>query len=351
MSNKIKVRRGTDTARQSATIDNYEIHYSTGNTGDGQAERLWVADSNASNATSNDLLIGPYEFVSGHSQITVSTDYTTGRVSIGYQDAASFNPSQSLTAVASTYANNSTIEAGDTFGGNHTLTVTTGTGSNEVLIDQAGYTYDSLTGYFASPLNLPDGITLASGSQSLSWAQSVATPSGFSTSSINDRRTGVVIFCNPASGSGFSQDSSTKYFNWGWRVAGFLSTTDYTSSPTTAQILSTSGSNLNQFNVVQQTPTNATTRNWVLPNDGSQWYPYLVHSCSPNGGSDDFGWTPSATVVGSGSIGLSEVTDLSSDVVIGSLGGQANTKYYRVWRVGGASGYYGDGSTLSLSIS
>jgi hypothetical protein len=360
MSNRIKVKRGSDTARQSATLQEGEIHYSTGNaSGAGRPERLWISDSSAASANSGDLLVGPFEFVSGDSRITVATDYQTGKVTIGYLDAASWNPSQTLTAVASTYSNNATIEAGDTFGGPHTLTVTTGGGANEVKIDRAGYTQGANTAYFASPLNAIDGNVLASGSATLSYATSFPTPSAFKLSDLGTRRIKIRVFCDPPTASGQSQDASDLYFNYGWRVRGFISTDLYNPSnlPTPTQIVSTSGANRSQFNVIQQTPTSAATRSYVLPNDGQQWHCYLVHSCSPDATGDLFGWTPSATVVGSGAISLTEVTDLvNADIVsVGSsgtnLGGQPTNKYYRIWRFGGTSGYFGDGSTLQFSIS
>lgn len=363
MPNKIRVRRGTDAQRTAATnIDNYEIHYSTGNAGDGRPERLWIADSAATAGNSGDLLVGPFSFHSGSNQITVSTDYQTGRVTIGYQDAATFAPSRSVTRVASTYSNNSTIEVGDAFTGSHTFTVTVGSGSNEIGIDRAGFTYLSNTTNFASPLNAIDGLLLNSGSQSLSWAQSLSAPANFSIANIANRRRVVTIFTDPPAGSGFSQTSSTANFDFGWRVRGFVSTTLYNaqSLPTVAQVTSTSGANISRFNEIQQTPTSATVRNYLLPNDGQQWHCYLVHSCDPVEGSpvaDGYGWTPSATVVGSGAIALTEVTDLANqDLLIcgagqSNLGGQTTSqKIYRIWRFGGQTGFFGDGSTLSFSI-
>lgn len=355
MPNKIKIRRGTDANRTGATtIQDYEVHYSTSNSGTGRPERLWVADSAAAARNSDDLLIGPFEFVSGDSRIGVTTDYVNGRVTISYVDAATFNPSRSLTAVASTYSNNDTIEVGDTFGGPHSLTVGIGGGANEVKIDRAGYTYNSSTSYFASPLNALDGTVLNSGTQSLSWSQSISVPAGFAISNLNNRRVPVTLTCDPPTASGFSAASSTLYFNFGWRLRGFISTTLHNSSslPTAANITSTSGSHISRFNAISQTPTSATQYNWLLPNDAQQWHVYLVHTCSPDTSGDLFGWTPAATVVGSGAIGLTEVTNIvAGDYVTGNIGGQSTTKYYRVWRVGGTSGYYGDGSTLQLSIS
>lgn len=354
MPNKIKVRRGTDAQRQGATtLDNYEVHYSTGNSSNGRPERLWVADSAAgAHANSGDVLIGPYEFLSGDSRIGVTTDYATGRVIISYVDAATFGPSRSITQVASTYSNNSTIEVGDVFGGPHSLTVGVGGGANEVKPDRAGYTYSGSTAYFASPLNAIDGTLLNSGTQSLSWSQSISAPANFSLS--GSRNVPVTLFVDPPAASGFSQVSSNFNFAFGWRVRGFISTTLYTPVllPTAANITSTSGSNISRFNAVQQTPTSTTQRDYLLPNDGQQWHAYLVHTCSPDASGDLYGWTPSATVVGSGAISLTEVTAITAgDYVEGNIGGQATTKYYRVWRFGGTTGFFGDGSTLSFNIS
>lgn len=361
MSNKIKVRRGSDADRKNATtIQDYEIHYSTANSdGAGRPERLWVADSNAAAGNSQDLLVGPFEFVSGDARITVNTDYQTGRVTIGYLDAATWNPSQSVTRVASTYSNNSTIEAGDSFGGPHTLTVTTGSGANEIRIDRAGYTFNNAFAYFASPLDAIDGNVLASGSANLSWSQNIATPAGFSIANLDTRRVKVRVFADPPAGSGFSQDGSDHYFGFGWRLRGFVSTQAFSSAtlPTVSQITSTSGSNLSRFNSIVQTPTTATQYNYALPNDGQKWFPYLVHTCAPDPSGDLYGWEPSVSVVGSGPIGISEVTQLTSAevVVVGAsgqnLGGQSVAKAYRVWRIGSSDGYTGNGSTLQFIIS
>lgn len=363
MANKIRVKRGTDLARKGANPDQYEIHYSTQNGDDGRPERLWVTDSSSATANAGDVLIGPYEFVSGDPRIGVTTDHVNGTVSIAYVDEATWNPSQSLTEVASGYSNNSTIEAGDTFNGPHTITVTTGSGANEVKIDRAGFINGAATTYFASPLDEIDNNVLASGSASYSWSQSIATPTAFEIANIATRRYDITVFCDPEQGSGQSRDQSTQRFNWGWRIAGFVSTSAYTSLslPTASQIVSTSGSNINQFNTVRQTPTSAFQEGFTLPNDGQFWYPYLVHTCSPEDVAgtyeDAFGWTPSATLVGSGSVGLTEITDLAAGDLIFTatngtqIGGQANAKTYRMWRIGGASGYYGDGSTLLFSFS
>lgn len=355
MSNKIRVRRGSDTERKSATtIDDYEIHYShTNSDGEGRPERLWVADSASAAGNSQDVLVGPYEFVSGDPRISVDADYTTGRVTIGYQDAATYNPTQSLSATAATYSANSVIEVGDSFGSSHTLTVANGSGANETRIDRAGYIFNNSTAYFASPLNAIDGVLLTSPSQSLSWTQTIAAPSNFSISSLANRRKSIQIFCDPPAGSGFNQDSSTSYFNWGWRVRGFASTTAYSTSllPTASDITSTSGSNISMFNAIQQTPTSATVRTWTLP-AGGPWFLYLVHTCSPDSSGDLYGWTPTATLVGSGAVSVTEVTDIAAGDFVqanGTIGGQTTTKYYRVWRIGVASGYAGNQS-WSFSI-
>jgi len=355
MANKIKVRRGTDTQRTSATtLEDHEIHYSTGNAGDGRPERLWIADSAAgAHANSGDVLIGPFRFAGGSSgRIVVDADYQTGDVVIDYQDAATFNPSSSLSAAASTYSTNAIVEAGDSFTGPHTISVVQGSGGNEVAIDRASVSYLGSTTNFASPLNAIDGSTAASGS--LSWSQSIATPSSFSISSIGSRRTGISVAMDPEQGSSFSADTETRYFNFGWRVRGFIATTQYSAlSLPSSTVVTGSGS---QFNDVVQTPSNAFTKSWVLP-AGSSWYLYFLHTCSPDGspGSvvDDYGWTPTFTLVGSGQVGFVEVTDLVEGDLYdtgtgGNIGGQSNGKSYRIWR---SPFTYAGGQTITLQIS
>ena len=103
------------------------------------------------------------------------------------------------------------------------------------------------------------------------------------------------------------------------------------------------------FNAVMQTPTASTVRTWTLP-AGGPWYIYLVHSCSPDASGDEYGWTPTATLVGSGAVSVSEVTDIANgDFVTGNIGGQSTTKYYRVWRIGASTGYAG-GQSWSFAI-
>ena len=355
MANKIKVRRGTDVQRTGATtLEDHEIHYSTANAGDGRPERLCVADSSAgAHANSGDVLIGPFRFEGGASgRIVVNADYQTGQVVIDYQDAATYSPSSSLTAVASTYSNNASVEAGDTFTGPHTISVAKGSGGNEVLIDRASVTYLGSTTNFASPLNAVDGATAATGS--LSWSQSIPTPANFSIGNIADRRAAVTVTMDPAQGSGFSADAEARYFNFGWRVRGFVATTQYSSlSLPNSTVVTGSGS---QFNDVVQTPTTAFTKSWTLPS-GSNWYLYFLHSCSPDGSpgsiTDEFGWTPTFTLVGSGQVGFVEVTDLAEGDLYqtgtgGNVGGQSAAKTYRLWR---SPFTYAGGQTITLQIS
>ena len=55
--------------------------------------------------------------------------------------------------------------------------------------------------------------------------------------------------------------------------------------------------------------------------------------------------------MGSGAIGMTEVTDLAEgELLMGSLGGQPSSKSYRVWRIGSESGYFGAGQSLTFSI-
>lgn len=355
MPNKIKVRRGSDAQRTSSTtIEDHEIHYSTGNAGDGRPERLWIADSSAgAHANSGDVLVGPFRFAAGASgRILVNADYQTGQVVIDYQDAATFSPSATLSAVASTYSGGATVEVGDAFTGPHTVSVAKGAGGNEVLIDRASVAYLASTTNFASPLNAVDGSTAASGS--LSWSQSIPTPSGFSIGNVADRRVAVTVTMDPAQGSGFAADAEVKHFNFGWRVRGFIATTQYSAlSLPNSTVVAGTGS---QFNDVIQTPTTAFTRSWTLP-AGSSWYLYLMHTCGPQGSpgsvTDAYGWTPTFTLVGSGQVGFVEVTDLVEGDLYetgtgGNVGGQSVAKSYRLWR---SPFTYAGGQTITLQIS
>jgi hypothetical protein len=348
-ANSILPKRGDESQRLTTTkIAENEIHVSKNNAGDGRSTRCFVRQSQG-----QDVLVGPFEFVPGTSgRITVSPDYDSGRVVIDYQDAATFSPSSSLTAVASAYSNNSTIEAGDTFTGPHVVAVAKGGGANETLIDRATFEYLGSTFTFASPLQAIDGQTAASGS--FSWSQQLTTPADFSLSNVSTRRRSITVRIDPAQGSGFSQSAQTRNFNWGWRLVGFRSTTLFSDTTGLTTQIVANGAVSNQ---VKQTPTSEFSNvTFTMPADGNFHRLYIAHTCSPDDAgsiyADAFGWTPSAVLVGSGAIGLTEVTDLASgDVLLGSLGGQSATKAYRVWRVGSASGYFGEGQSLTFSFS
>jgi len=348
-SNSILPKRGTESQRLTTTkIAENEIHVSKSNAGDGRATRCFVRQ-----AQGQDVLVGPFEFVPGASgRIVVSPDYDSGRVVIDYQDAATFSPSASLTAVASSYSNNSTAEAGDTFTGPHTVSVSKGGGANEVLLDRASFEYLASTFTFAAPLDAIDGATAASGS--FSWSQQLTTPASFNLANVANRRRSITVRIDPAQGSGFPQSSQARNFNWGWRLVGFRSTTLFTSVVgLTPQIVA----NGSVYNQVRQTPTSEfPSITFTMPSDGGFHRLYVAHTCMPEetGGGlygDAYGWTPSAVLVGSGAIGMTEVTDLAEgELLMGSLGGQPSTKSYRVWRIGSESGYFGAGQSLTFSI-
>ena len=383
MSNKIKVKRGTEAERTQATLDNYEIHYSTQNgTGSGQAERLWITDPAAANKNGADLLVGPFKFVEGPSgKIRVTANYSTGNVEIDYREPSTFDPTMSATFRANSYSNNAVLEAGDAFNNTttgHSLTIASRDIATELAIDWGTYEYQfvgspsGVGGSFPAPLDAQDNVTISGGTSSTRTLTglSIPTPPTFTLTgagNLNTRRQAFTVKARTTTFDGDLLDQATYYANFGWRVRGFISQQLFTSAnlPTAADITG-SGS---RFHYIAQTPTTATSHNttkFALPNDSAAYHLYIVTTCgqgNANSGSpDEYGWTPSlvqtnAAGVVTGTITPLEVTDYANgDLVIASIGGtnnsalgNQNAKAYRVWRLTSAP-QPGNGDTVYTII-
>ena len=365
-------KRGNEVNRAgSPNIVEDEIHVSKNNASNtGRPTRFWVRGSGGV-----DTLVGPFKFTAGNN-ISLSEDYANGEITISYQDALTFNPSQSLLATASTYTgNNPVIEVGDYFDTAQTLKVTTGSGNNESRIDWATCTFESNTTNFGGNLTNRDNVNLASGSQNYLWTPTIGTvgaPAGFVVDTVANpngnlatrrRSANIKCYSELQHASQFPDpDESNVWFNWGWRCRAFFSTTLYTDVALMNAAAFTTNSVLNK---VVQSPRTALGASNVadavtfdLP-AGGPYYLYFAHSCQVSEpGVDDYGWTPNFTLLGSGGTGWNEVSDLNSGGDGGyfsgpstpgsNIGGQANNKNYRLWR--GPNAYAG-GESWTFVIS
>lgn len=366
MSNRIKVKRGTDANRLNAPLQDNEISYSTDNvSGDGRPRRFWVTDSTATATehNGNDVLIGPFEFEAGSSgKIAVVADYSTGKVVIDYVDPSTFNPTLTFNAFANagdtnfggtSYGTNANpiVEVLDEFDGTHVATVTKASGTSEVEIDYAYVNVGSgNTLPFGGNLASLNNETAASGSLNINTDYAISG-SNFNATNLGSRQIAAVVSAQAAASSGVTTVRDfTRQLRFGWRIRGFYSAAQYNEfdvSTTLRQAIVGGGS---VFNTVVQspkgTPNSNTLYSYQLPASGGPYFLYFVHSCMPgldgnNNEIDTFGWTPTFRLQGSGGAeNWFEVTNLDEAVVLqcsggGALfiGGQTNTvKQYRVWR-------------------
>lgn len=366
MSNRIKVKRGTDANRLNATLQDNEISYSTGNaSGEGRPRRFWVTDGSApqDEANGGDVLIGPFEFEAGSSgKIAVVADYSTGKVVIDYVEPSTFNPTLTFNAFANagttslggtSYGSNANpiVEVLDEFDGTHVASVTKASGTTEVEIDHAFVNVGGgNTINFGGNLASLNNVTAASGSLNIDTDYAISG-SVFNATNLANRQIAAVVSAQAAASSGITTVRTfTRQLRFGWRIRGFYSAAQFNEfdvGPTLRQAIVGGGS---VFNTVVQspngTPNSNTLYSYQLPASGGPYFLYFVHSCMPdadgnNNAIDTFGWTPTFRLQGSGGAeNWFEVTNLADSVVLQCsagdqlfIGGQTNTaKQYRVWR-------------------
>lgn len=355
MSNPILPKRGDEANRatSSAIVEN-EVHVSKNNAGAGADTRFWVRGSGGL-----DTLVGPYEFVAGN-QISVSTDTTTGRVTIGYQEAATFNPSFSLTRSASSYGGSpSVIEVGDSYSGGQTYNVAIGNGANEVEIDRAQWTRGNTTASFAQPLGTVDGDTATSGSYVDNSV--ISAPTDFRLASNTSRRTIVTMRLDADDDSSFGFVNRNQQWNWGWRLVPFISTTKFveedpavTSSLILNNLMKTVSNGTPTTTNFNQINQNASFADFgvTLPANGTAYYPYIAFTIDvPEVGTNSYGWEPNGvTLLPTSPLGFTEVYGKNTFPWQGSLGGQNTAKQYAIYRIGSSTGYVGSGQSLTFRL-